>query len=135
MVGMAPGDTQRLKEMRNGLLRLHMTLLESERAIYERDVERIKNTGQYLNLVLNDPWFAWLRELSQFIVMVDEALAAKEPPADLNADRLLAQGRSLVSPAENGDAFGRSYYQAMQRDPGVVLAHHDIVQMFQKLGL
>ena len=51
----------RLKGTRDGLLRLHKTLLDSERAAYERDVARITSTGQFLQLVLNDPWFQWLR--------------------------------------------------------------------------
>ena len=72
----AMGDRarERLIEMRNGLLRLHKSLLDSEKAVYERDVERITTTGQYLGLVMDDPFFAWLRELSQFIVVVDETL-------------------------------------------------------------
>ena len=73
---------QRLITMRNGLLRLHKALMELERAAYERDVEHIQSTGQYFNLVMNDPWFSWLRELSQFVVMVDETLAQKEPAGE-----------------------------------------------------
>src|SRR6266702_2994986 len=64
-----------LKSLRDQLLRLHKILLDSERAAYERDVARITSTGQYLNLVLEDPWFQWLRELSAFIVLIDETLA------------------------------------------------------------
>ena len=64
----------RLKTLRNGLLRLHKSLLDSERAAYEHDIARITSTGQYLGLVLNDPWFHWLHELSQFIVLIDETL-------------------------------------------------------------
>ena len=33
----------RLKEIRDGLLRLHKSLLDSERATYERDVKLIEN--------------------------------------------------------------------------------------------
>ena len=124
---------QRLITMRNGLLHLHKALLESERAAYERDVEHIKTTGQYLNLVLNDPWFSWLRELSQFVVLVDETLEQDEPADDEEAGRLIASARALVVPAEDGDRFGRSYWQAMQRDPGAVLAHRDMMQVFAKL--
>ncbi len=123
----------RLTDLRNGLLRLHKHLLDSERNAYERDVERITTTGQYLNLVLNDPWFSWLRALSQFIVMVDETLDADEPPTPSDADRLIAQGRTLVSPAEAGTGFARKYFEAMQRDPAVVLAHRDMIGVFEKL--
>jgi len=125
---------QRLVTMRNGLLHLHKALMESERAAYERDVERITSAGQYLNLVLNDPWFSWLRELSQFVVMVDETLDQEETAGDEDVLRLIAQARALVTPAENGERFGRSYWQAMQRDPAAVLAHRDMMQVFGALG-
>jgi len=125
---------QRLIALRNGLLRLHKLLMESERAAYERDVEKIASTGQYLNLVMNDPRFGWLRELSQFIVMVDETLAQKQPVEDEEAVRLITAARALVIPSENGDRFGRSYWQAMQRDPATVLAHGDMMKVFEKLA-
>lgn len=126
--------TQRLKDLRNGLLRLHKSLLDSERAAYERDVERITTTGQYLSLVLNDPWFNWLRDLSQFIVVVDETMDSKEPVTPQDAGRLIARARELVSPAEEGNGFRRRYFECMQRDPGVVLAHRDMMQVFGGLG-
>jgi len=132
---MADRTRPRLTELRDGLLHLHKALMESERAAYERDVERITSAGQYLNLVLNDPWFSWLRELSQFIVMVDEALDQKEPVvSEEDAVRLITQARALVAPAENGERFGRGYWQAMQRDAGAVLAHRDMMQVFAKLA-
>jgi hypothetical protein len=131
-----PSEPQiRLEELRNGLLKLHQRLLASERSAYERDVARIESPGQFLNLLLTDPWFAWLRELSQFIVMIDEAVAAKEPVTGEEADRILTRARSLVVPAENGDPFSRRYWESAQRDPDVVLAHGDMMQVFRKLGL
>ena len=125
--------TQRLKDLRNGLLSLHKALLDSERAAYERDVERITSKGQYLNLVLNDPWFHWLHDLSQFIVLVDETLDFKEPATAEDADRLIARARELVSPSEQGAGFARHYFEAMQRDPSAVLAHRDMMHVFASL--
>ncbi|HLH17174.1 MAG TPA: hypothetical protein VKX45_08130 [Bryobacteraceae bacterium] len=125
---------ERLVNLRNGLLRLHKSLLDSERAAYERDVERITSTGQYLNLVLNDPWFAWLRELSQFVVLIDETLDFKQDPATAaDAERLIARAREIVSPSETANGFGRKYFEAMQRDPAVVLAHRDMIRAFEAL--
>ena len=126
---------QRLTGLRNGLLRLHKCLLDSERAAYERDVARITTTGQYLDLVLNDPWFAWLRELSQFVVLVDETLDLDDPPTEAGAARLMEQARALVSPMENGDGFRRRYFEALQRDPNVVLAHRDMMRVFADLSV
>src|SRR5438132_9263442 len=120
----APADTNsRLTSLRDALLRLHKVLLESERASYEHSIARITSSNQYLGLVLQDPWFAWLHELSQLIVVIDEILDAKEPPTASDADRLVAQARRLITPSETGRGFERQYFEALQRDPDVVIAH------------
>jgi hypothetical protein len=124
----------RLKSLRDGLLHLHKSLLELERAAYERDVAKITSTGQYLNLVLDDPAFLWLRELSAFIVMIDEALAQKTPPlAEEDAERLITQTRALLSPSEDGIGFARGYFDIMQRDAAAVLAHRDMLKVMNSL--
>ncbi len=134
MDAMADRARERLVEMRNGLLRLHKSLLDSEKAVYERDVERIASTGQYLGLVMDDPFFAWLRELSQFIVVVDETLDLEEPATPADADRLIAQARILVAPSEGGKGFARRYFEVMQSDPAAVLAHSDMMKVFAGLA-
>ena len=128
------GTRQRLTSLRNGLLRLHKYLMDSERALYEHEVERITTTGQYLQLVLNDPWFAWLHELSKFIVTIDEALDFGEALTADDAGRLVTQARALVSPSEEGTGFGRKYFDIMQRDAGAVLAHRDMMRVFSEVA-
>lgn len=131
---MPDSPRQRLTDLRNGLLHLHKSLLDSERAAYERDVARITSTGQYLGLVLHDPWFSWLHELSQFIVLVDETLDFEDPATAADADRLIGQARDLVSPSEDGAGFRRRYFETMQRDPAAVLAHRDMMRVFAGLA-
>jgi uncharacterized protein with von Willebrand factor type A (vWA) domain len=125
---------ERLRALRNGLLKLHKALLESERAAYEKDIARITSTGQYLGLVLNDPWFHWLHELSQFIVLIDETLDRKDEPITQDeADRLMERARLLLVPAEEGSGFARRYFEVLQSDPGTVLAHRDMLQVLNGL--
>ena len=131
---MPDSPRQRLTDLRNGLLRLHKGLLDSEKAAYEKDVARITSTGQYLGLVMNDPWFRWLHDLSEFIVEIDETLDLEAPPSDVGADRLIGQARELISPSEDGADFQKRYYEAMQRDPAAVLAHRDMMKVFNGLG-
>ena len=125
---------QRLTDLRNGLLRLHKVLLDSERAVYDRDVQRIRSSAQFLELVLHDDWFAWLRELSQFLVWIDERLAAEEPADSNEAEVLVRQARALLTPDENGTGFERNYFLALQRDPNVVLAHAEMMKTFATLS-
>jgi len=120
---MADAARSLLTGLRHVLLTHHKALLDSERARYDHDVERIKSSGQLLNLVLHDPFFAWLHELSELIVLIDETLDADEPATAADAARLLAQARTLLTPAESGDGFRGQYFEALQRDPDVVIAH------------
>ena len=117
------GVITNLTNLRNGLLTLHKILLDSERGVYERDVKRIETAGEMLALVLHDPWFDWLHELSFLVVAIDEALAAEEAPGAEEAGRLIAEARSLLMPAEEVRGFRGRYYEAIQRDPDVVIAH------------
>jgi hypothetical protein len=131
---MADAARSLLTELRHVLLGHHKVLLDSERARYDHDVERIKSSGQLLNLVLRDPFFAWLHELSELIVMIDETLDADEPATAAEATRLLAQARALLTPAESGNGFRGQYFEALQRDPDVVIAHGAAVRVMAGLG-
>jgi len=125
---------QRLTDLRNGLLHLHKTLLDSESAVYDHDIARITSRGQLLELVLHDPWFAWLHELSKLVVLIDEALDAEEPATNADAGRMIAQARQLVAPAESIGEFRQHYLEALQRDPNVVMAHSEAIKLLASLG-
>jgi len=45
MIEVSDSPHQRLATLSGGLLRLHKSLLDAERAAYERDVARITSTG------------------------------------------------------------------------------------------
>ncbi len=123
-----------MKDLRNGLLKLHKTMLESEKALYERDIARIPSVGRYLELVMNDPWFAWLREMSGLIVLIDEAIAADEPVRTEDADRFINETRALLVPAENGSGFAKEYFKLLQRDPNVVMAHSEMMKTLSSVA-
>jgi hypothetical protein len=106
-----------------GLLRLHKALLDDERVAYERVHGRIPSNGAFLQLALNDAWFAWLRPLSQLIARLDELSESDEASSRDEIPELLASAQRLLLPAEAGEGFARQYYDALQRSPDVVLAH------------
>jgi len=120
---------EQLTRVRTSLLRLHKTLLEFERAGYERERGTIANSYAFLQLVMSDPWFAWLRQLSELIVEMDELLAAKEPPRDATALALVQQANLMLTPSDSGAEFQRKYFAAMQQSPEVVLAHSEFANL------
>ena len=112
-----------LDNLFRALLRLHKALLDDERVAYERLHGRIPSNGAFLQLVLNDAWFAWLRPLSQLMVKLDEFSEAKELSTHEKFPALLSSVRTLLTPTKEGEGFGRQYHDALQRSPDVVLAH------------
>ena len=126
--------SSRLTDLRNGLLRLHKALLESEQASYERDVQRIATRSELLGLVLNDPWFAYLHELSELVVLIDETLDSKDGVTTEEAIRLIGQARDLLTPAEQGAGFRKQYFEALQRDPDVVIAHGEMMRVLSSIS-
>jgi hypothetical protein len=127
--GITEKTRSQLGGVRAVLLRLHKTLLEFERETYERTHGKIANSYDYLNLVMNDPWFAWLRQLSELIVEIDEVLAAKETPAENTGVALIRHAAMLLTPSESGSEFQRKYFATMQQSPEVVMAHSEFANL------
>jgi hypothetical protein len=115
-----------LDNLSQGLIRLHKTLLDAERLSYERVHGRIASNGQFLQLVLGDAWFAWLRPLSHSITRLDELAETDQSVPDDEITTLLASVRNLLTPSESGEGFGRHYFDALQRVPDVGLAHAQV---------
>ena len=121
--------TRQLKEFREALSELHKALIDSERIEYERVFGTIPSPAAFLQLLTRDAWFAWIRPLSEFIATLDEALDGDrdEPVTGREVADLLAKGRAIIRPREDGEGFGKEYFDALQRDPNVVMAHGKIV--------
>jgi hypothetical protein len=120
---------KQLRELRSLLLPLHKALLESERVSYEESHGRIQSKGEYFQLVVSHEWFSWLRPISQYIVQIDEFLAAKEPVTLNDANALFAEARQLLQPDEAGTNLEQRYHQAIQRDPDVAFMHAKILRL------
>jgi len=122
--------SQKLRDLRSGLLHLHKTLLDQETAAYE-GVRGTVTRGELLQLVINHEQFAWLHTISELIVRIDETLSPKEPSLEADATALLTQAQLLLTPAETGNGFQRRYYAALQSEPDAVLAHREVMQLFK----
>ena len=120
-----------LRVLRQGLLRLHKTLLDLERRDYERARGRIGNSYEFLQLVLKDPWFDWLHRLSELIVQIDETLDShsESPATEADAKALIERAKALLVPAETGSEFQKNYFLALQQSPDVVLLHSEVVKL------
>jgi len=129
--GISPATGTRLTDLRTRLLALHQALLDDAKVAYELDRGRIASVSALLQLVINDPWFAWLHQLSEIVVRIDEMTAPDGTATDADARALLEQVDRLLVPSESGDTFARRYDEAMQRQPAVVLAHGSVKRVLR----
>jgi hypothetical protein len=127
--GPANPAREKLVALRLTLLRLHKTLLDMERREYERAHGKV-NTGELFRLVIDHEQFAWLHNISEFVVRLDESLAGEIPvtPDDTHSAFMLA--RKMFAPSESGDGFQKRYFDAIQRDPAVVMEHAELARLF-----
>jgi catechol 2,3-dioxygenase len=123
---MTEQNRARLREVRGRLLHLHKVLLDDARVSYEMDRGRVGSNATLLQLVIGDPWFAWLHSLSELIVRIDQTAEPESPATDADAAALIEQVEHLLTASETGEGFQRRYYEALQRQPAVVLAHADV---------
>ncbi|MDQ6612347.1 MAG: hypothetical protein M3Y64_07935 [Gemmatimonadota bacterium] len=116
-----------LSTARDDLLRVHRALLHVERTRYEKVHGRIANNGLFLQLVIGDPWFDWLRPMGQMVLLIDERMEDKDAPLEVaEAKALLARGRDLLRADAAGDAFQRLYFQALQQSPELAVLHGQV---------
>jgi hypothetical protein len=110
-----------LGTVRDLLLEQHKLLLDRERFEYEKTNGPVGGPGPLLALVLGDPHFAWLRQISTLVVEIDEALSRRSKAGQPEAGALLAQARELMQPRETGSDFQARYYRAVHESPDVVI--------------
>jgi hypothetical protein len=122
-----------LRDLRGRLLHLHKVLLDDARTAYEMDRGRVPSNAALLQLVINDPWFAWLHALSELVVRIDQTVEPEAPATDADAGALIDQVERLLTASENGEGFARRYFDALQRQPAVVLAHADVRRAIKAL--
>jgi catechol 2,3-dioxygenase len=122
-----------LRDLRTRLLHLHKVLLDDTKAAYEMDRGRVGTAGYLLQLVINDPWFAWLHALSELIVRMDQSAENDGLKTRADAIAIVDQVERLLTASETGEGFARRYYEALQRQPAVVLAHADVRRVVKTL--
>src|SRR5438046_6517490 len=115
----SPGR-ERLIALRLALLRVHKTLLEMERRAYEREHGHV-NAGELFRLVVDHTQFAWLHNISEFVVRIDESLVAKEPITPEYTTVAFSLARKMFVPTASGHAVQKQHYDANQNQPAVAI--------------
>jgi hypothetical protein len=114
-----------MKDLSRSLLRLHKTLLEGTKAEYELINGAIASPNQYLQLVLDDAHFAWLRKMSTLIALIDEATSLRRPATESEAQALIAEARTLLNFEDADEDFNDRFQNALQKNSDAVISYNE----------
>lgn len=120
-----------LPTLRNQLLALHKLLMNAERSAYEKEGNVIQSPMQFLQLLMEHERFAWLRQLSQMVVVMDEAMEAKPPVTEKRKDALVSEAKHLLMGSEEPGSFAVRYAKMRKHAPAVAAAHAEISKSFE----
>ena len=115
-----------LRELSKGLLPLHRALIEAARDDYAFAYGKTVGPAQLLQLITDDPFFAWLKPMTSLIVEIDEMARV-----DFDA----AGARAVAARVEQlfEGAFSERYVPLLQRDVDAAIAHAAIRRALAKL--
>jgi hypothetical protein len=117
------GRGARVEELRHALLELHKAMLDAQRIEYERAHGRIQTRGEFLGLVLNHAEFEWIRALSALIAQLDEWAEGLDPGGEDELGGIVQALRALMRRDGDNAAFSARYWQMVQGEPAVTVAH------------
>lgn len=122
-----------LRNARNILLKLHKAMMDHERELYE-GIHGPQGPAQFLNVLLEDEDFSWLRKFSMLIVEIDEMFDLKDGISAELVNANLAKIRELIDMKEDDEFFRAKYQFALQRFPEVVGLQSELRQIISAVS-
>ena len=121
-----------LSDIRKPLLVLHKSILDHERASYEKEYGPT-TPGAFLQVLITGSAFRWISPLSTVIANVDETLDDAKATAE---DRIAAAQAvvRLFSPAAPANGFLERYLPLLQTSPEILHGHGSVAQVLQAAG-
>lgn len=120
-----------LKEARLQLLQLHKLLVDLERENYEKSNGKI-SSGHFLNLLLNEKSFEWLRKFSMLIVEIDEMFDLDDGFAPSTIEKHLSAMSELLNLNTSDNEFNEKYRNYIQTHSEVSRKHGELKRFLAK---
>lgn len=108
-------ERQRLIEVNEALRAVHKQLIRTVQRDYEREHGAIGGPGALLRLLMEDPYFSWLRPMSKAMVEMDELLEEALPLEPIRIAGLRERIEGMIAT--------QRYLALLQSSPEVVMAH------------
>jgi hypothetical protein len=118
------------KALSKSMLPLHRALIEATKAEYiETTGIPVEKPAHVLQLLTEDPFFAWLKPMTHLIVRIDEMTSGELEPLEVTT--ILETARVMFEPT--ADPFSVRYFDLIQRDIDVAVAHPPVREAMKKL--
>ena len=117
-----------LKKARLQMLQLHKVLIDIEKLEFEKTHGEI-TSGQFLNLLINDQSFNWLRNFSTMIVGVDEMLDLDDGYTELMIETHLSNMRNLLNLVTHDEEFKEKYTHSLRTNPEIAVKHSELKKL------
>jgi hypothetical protein len=131
-----PDDPERaetrasLKALSKSMLPLHRALIEATKGEYiESTGNPVDKPAHLLQLLTEDPFFAWLKPMTHLIVRIDEMTSGELEPPEVTDVVLTA--RRMFEPTD--DPFSTRYFDLIQRDLEVAIAHPPVREAMKQV--
>lgn len=120
-----------LRETSKLLIPLHRALIDAARAEYTAGGGHVSSPSHMLQLITEEPFFAWLKPLTSLIVDIDEMARTDFEPEAVTA--ITARVDRLFGNNVDED-FAVRYLPILQRDIDVAVGHANVRKALAKLS-
>ncbi len=108
-----------LRDVSKALLPLHRALIDAAKDDYAFAVSPVK-PAQLLQLLTDDPFFAWLKPLTSLIVDIDEMARTDFEGPDV---AVIAQRVDRLFGTKADESFAAQYIPMLQRSVDIAIGH------------
>lgn len=120
-----------LKDARFQLLQLHKLLVDNERAAFEK-INGQMTSGQFLNFLINEKDFDWLKRFSDLIVEIDEMFDLDDGASAEMIETQFLKMKNLVELNSADDEFKSKYKGVLQNNSEIDAKHRQLSRFLEK---
>ncbi len=119
----------RLDQVSKALLRLHKSLMDDERIIYETVNGPVTSPHEMFRLVTTHQQFTWLGKISSLVALMDEATSVRRPATEAVAQGLLDEAVILLSLKTEDQTFVERLRRVLKRSPDAKANHEEALKI------
>lgn len=122
---------QLLKEARMQILRLHKDLIDIEREVFEMENGQL-SSGRFLQVLLSNENFAWLRKFSMLIVEIDEMFNLDDGYTKEMVEKQFSRLNEILELKTEDESFNSKYRNSIHDKSLIKTQHNELKRLIAK---